>query len=100
MPEATSASQAVVDLVKHRFSLAWRSWREGLSVAFGVVLGADYGMIVLGSEVSPWFWWHGMCISRELQAWAHRLFCVLAGAPSLGCPVVLGGMEKALVGPC
>lgn len=49
MPEATSGSQAVVDLVKHSFSLAWRSWREGLSVAFGVVLGADCGMMVLGA---------------------------------------------------
>lgn len=43
------ASQAVVDLVMRSFSLAWRSWREGLSVAFEVVLGAGCGMIVLGT---------------------------------------------------
>lgn len=55
MPEATSASRAVVDLVKHSFSLGWRSWREGLSVAFGVVLGADCGVIMQGAQVLPWF---------------------------------------------
>ncbi|OWK61708.1 Hydrocephalus-inducing [Lonchura striata] len=75
MPEATSASQAVVDLVKHRFSLAWRSWREGLSVAFGVVLGADCGVIVLGSEQSR------RC--RNDFVWADKLDQRMAWAPSI-----------------
>lgn len=57
MPEATNASQAVVDLVKHIFSLAWRSWRAGLPVAFGVVLGAGRGVMVLGAQVVLRFWW-------------------------------------------